>query len=35
MKFITQTHVFFGYNYYQGVELMWYENFTDTLLSII
>lgn len=34
-KFITQVHVFWGYNYFQGQELFWYENFTDTLLEIV
>jgi hypothetical protein len=35
MQFITQTHVFWGYNYYQGVELFWWESFTDQLLQIL
>jgi hypothetical protein len=28
-------HVFFGYNYYAGEQLFWYENFTNSLLEII
>lgn len=34
MKFMTQVHVFFGRNYYQGEELFWYTNFTDKLMEI-
>lgn len=35
MKFMTQVHVFFGYNYWRGEEIFWYENFTNTLMEIV
>ena len=35
VKFMTQVHVFFGFNYYQGQETFWFEEFTNTLMSII
>lgn len=35
MKFMTQVHVFFGYNYYRGEQIFWYEDFTNTLMSIL
>lgn len=29
VKFMTQVHVFFGFNYYMGQETFWYEQFTN------
>ena len=34
MKFMTQVHVFFGFNYYQGEEIFWYTNYTEKLMEI-
>lgn len=31
-KFITQTHVFFGNNWYNSLEVLWNTTYTDTLL---
>jgi len=31
-KFITQAHVYYGNNFYGGLEMMWYQNFTDIML---
>jgi hypothetical protein len=27
-KFMTQAHVYYGNNYYEGLENMWYLNYT-------
>ena len=34
-KFITQTHVFFGNNWYNSLEVLWNTTYTDTLLQIL
>jgi len=31
-KFITQTHVFFGNNYFEGLEVLWNKTYTDKLM---
>lgn len=35
MRFMTQVHVFFGRNYYQGEQIFWYTELTDSLMKII
>lgn len=34
-KFITQTHVFFGNNWYNALEVLWNTTFTDRMLQIL
>lgn len=34
-KFLIQTHVWPGYNYFNGVELFWAEEFTNRYLEIL
>jgi hypothetical protein len=31
---MTQVHVFFGFNYYQGEEIFWFPNYTEKLMEI-
>ena len=33
--FITQTHVYFGMNYYQNLEILWNKTYTDKLLRVL
>lgn len=34
-NFITQTHVFFGNNYFEGLEVLWNETYTNKLVEAI
>lgn len=34
-KFITNTHVFFGNTYYEGVEELWGLNYTNSLVEML
>ena len=33
--FITQTHVYFGNNYYNMLEILWNKTYTDKLLKVL
>ena len=33
--FITQTHVYFGNNYYKNLEILWNKTYTDHLLKVL
>ena len=33
--FITQTHVFFGNNYYSNLEILWNKTYTDSMLEVL
>lgn len=35
MHFITQTHVYFGNNYYNNLEILWNKTYTDTFLKVL
>lgn len=34
-NFITQTHVFFGNNYFEDLEILWNETYTNSLIEAI
>ena len=34
-RFITQTHVFFGNNWYKNLEVLWNKTYTSAIVSIL
>ena len=34
-NWITQTHVFFGNNYYDSLEILWNETYTNALVKVL
>lgn len=34
-KFLTQTHVFFGNNWYEDLEILWNKTYTDRMVQIL
>jgi len=31
-KFVTMAHVYYGNNFFESLQMMWYKNYTDIML---